>query len=271
MSNNDEVLRSLVTKHIHNGGLSEYREEYLMAKGIELGINPDEARNIIHSALKVCAERNSRLQRFREALQKEAQNGFPLAKDIEDDLKDWSHAVLGLTQLEVEEIWSEATTRHSSHVSQEHTIESPQGLAIQYEINKYDIYPMHIKSLAASKCSRFFAVSMIQDSGLLGGFKVTQSKVRIYGFRNSDRLVQISEKSLTLPGNDTHSKSLALNSVPMETIYMALLIVMDLSFISGFTELRGLSGEAKNLMMYNLSGRPQVMISMPSAQGEYIL
>ena len=214
MSNKDEVLRSLVLQHVHNGTLSEYREEYLLAKGTELGLNPDEAKNIIHSALKVCAEQNSRLQRFRDALQKEAQNGFPLAKDIEDDLKDWSQAVLGLTQIEAEEIWTEEIMRYASHACQEPTIDSPQGLAIQYEINKYDIYPMHIKSLAASKCSRFFAISMIEDSGLLGGFKVTQSKIRIYGFGKNDRLAQISEKALTLPGSDNPLEVTSLEFSP---------------------------------------------------------
>lgn len=88
MSNKDEEYRSLLAHYARNSILSEYGEEFLLAMGIEFGISQDEAKDIIQSALIVCAEQGSRFQGFRDSLQKEAKNGFPLAKAIEDDLRD---------------------------------------------------------------------------------------------------------------------------------------------------------------------------------------
>ena len=102
-------FRRLVEESARGGEISTYRRDILRLRQQEWGITEEAAEAIITSVLEPFRRRLANLERFKTALQEEVDHQFPLAPQLEADLRDWQQQVLGLADEDVADIWQQAT------------------------------------------------------------------------------------------------------------------------------------------------------------------
>lgn len=178
-------FKALVKKSVSHQGLSQYRREILLSKANELGISEQSALEVIETAIATLSEKAKSIERFREAVQKEWEEGTLTEEAIKNDLRDWQRDILMLADDEVKDIWDKYSDVGGTSGKPEASASKLVGLLHNRNFENYNPSDFHSGALAMSHSEDIIAYSSTDDLGILTAFRILYTDISVYNLKTS--------------------------------------------------------------------------------------